>query len=422
MLLAAAVAVPIVVLGGGKGDQPTAAERTKASTGLAARAALVRHDDPKLAGQLSLAAYAVAPTDPARDALILSFAQSTAAQVDSSGTVYSDLALSADGQTLAATDNAGRLHLWRLTAGQQPTVATRGNDDDQANGVVFADDGRTLATGGASDAGRLWDVTDPSRPIRHGSLGTQATAVHRLALSSAAHLLATAGGDSSVGLWDVTDPNQPRSRFLLVGRGPVTGVALRPDGAVLAIAGVGGSVQLWNVRDPADPSQLGLVTGHTGAVNSVAFSPDGTRLATGGDDQVVQLTDVSDPARPRVPHRLTGHGSAVATVAYTGADQLLSADTTGTVAYWNLDGLAQAPAGTSPPFTRLGDLDGPIQAISTARTGAVAVTTQKGQTFVGTLDPARLRRLACATPSAAPDRDEWNHEVPGIPYTDVCAP
>ncbi|MCM3884979.1 WD40 repeat domain-containing protein, partial [Frankia sp. R82] len=424
VLLAVAVAVPVVVLGGGGGHdgEPSAAERTRVSTRLAASAAVERARNPQLAARLSLAAYAVAPTAPARDALVLSFARSTASSVEPGGTTYTDLALSPDGRALAGTDEAGRLHLWRLTDGQRSTVASQPSQSDQASGVVFAADGRTLVTGGTDNAGRLWDVTDPDRPRPLGALGSQAATVRQLALSSTAHLLATAGGDSSVGLWDITDPSRPQPRFLLTGRGPVTDVALRPDGAVLAVAGVGGSVQLWNVRDPADPSQLGSVAGHTGAVNTIAFSPDGTQLATGGDDQVVQLADVHDPAHPGVARRLTGHHNAVTTVAYTGADRLLSADTAGTVAYWDLDGTGAAGKASSPSFTRIGALDGPVRAIGTTSAGTVAATTGKGQTFVGTLDPARLRRLACATPSVAPERAEWNREAPTIPYTDVCAP
>lgn len=415
ILVAAAVAVPLVVLGGGGGSgEPSTAERAAVSTHLAAEAASRRSQDPRVAAKLSLTAYAVAPTAAARDALIAAFTRSTAVPVGGAGTAFTDLALSADGTVLACTDAAGRLHLWRIDAQGRPVIATGGSDNDHASGTVFDSSGRVLATGGATDAGRLWDVSDPARPHALGSLGMQPTTVHQLALSSQAHLLATAGVDWSVGLWDIRDPAHPVSRQLLIGRsGPVTSMALRPDGGLLAIAGVGG-VQLWDVRDPGHPQQTGSVPGRTGAVNTVAFGSDGTRLATGSDDRILQISDVSDPANPRVVRQLSGHAAPVTAVAFAGRDQLISADTGGTLAYWNL-------GAATPAFTSLGALDGPPRTMSTTGAGSVALTTGRGTILLGTLDPARLRRLACATPGAAPSRAEWNGFAPGIPYTDACA-
>ncbi len=410
VLLAAAVAIPVIVLGGD--DEPGAAnpaERAAASTRLATDAAARRAQDPQLAARLSLAAYAIAPTAAARDALIASFGQSTSVRVPAGTSAYSDLTLSPDGTTLAGTDDAGRLHLWRLDADGRPTVAAQGSAGYHASGVVFDSSGRTLATGGATDAGRLWDVSDPTRPRMLGALGAQSTPVHRLALSTKAHLLATAGVDWSVGLWDVTDPGRPTSLQLLIGRsGPVTGVALRPDGAVLAIAGVGGTVQLWNVRDPRHPAQMGSVPGHTGAVNTVAFSPDGRMLATGGDDRNLQVSDVADPNHPRVAKRLPGHAAPVTTVAFASGDQLLSADSAGSVAYSNL-------AVSAPALIPMGAVDSPVRAMSATAAGSV------GTILLGTLDPPRLRQGACAKPGAALSRAEWSRLVPGIPWYDACA-
>ncbi len=416
VLLAAAVAVPLIVLrGNSESGGPDAAERARVAARLAGEATARRAQDPRLADRLSLAAYAVAPTEAARDAVIASFAESTATRVATTGIAYSDLALSPDGATLAGTDDSGRLHLWRLGGASAPVVTTTGSADDHATGVVFDAGGRTLATGGSADAGRVWDVTAPARPRARGTLGAQATPVHRLALSSRAHLLATAGMDSSVGLWNITDPDAPVSLNLLIGRtGPVTGIALRPDGRLLAIAGVGGAVGLWDLTDPRHPVPVGSVTGHSGAVNTVAFSPDGRLLASGGDDGILQVSDVADPAHPRVPRRLTGHAQPVAAVAFTTENQLVSADLAGTVAYWNL-------ALATPTFTALGTLDAPVRALSTTADGAVAAATDQGTITLGSLDPARLRTLACASPQARPSRDEWSRFAAGVPFTDACA-
>ncbi|KDA44820.1 WD40 repeat domain-containing serine/threonine protein kinase [Frankia sp. BMG5.23] len=410
-----AATVLIIVPRGGGPSPVSAADRASISSRLAADAAAQRARQPDLAGRLSLAAYRIAPTEAARAAVLASFAQSTAARIPAGPAAFSDIALSPDGTTLAGTDDTGSLHLWKVDAAGRPTATTGGSANDHAHGVVFDRSGTRLATGGETDAGRLWDIADPARPRPLSTLDPQATPVHRLALSSSAHLLVTAGEDWSVGLWDVADPARPVSIQLLIGRaGPVTDVALRPDGAVLAIAGAGGPVQLWNVRDPRRPVQTASVPGHTGAVNTVAFSPDGRRLATGGDDRILQVSDVGDPDHPRVLRRLSGHTAPVAAVAFTTDDHLVSADGGGAVAYWDLS----AP---TPPMTPLGVLDAPARAVAGTGTETVALTTDKGSVLLGTLDPARLRRLACAKPGAALSPAEWSRLVPRLPYTDSCS-
>ncbi|WP_462188261.1 MULTISPECIES: WD40 repeat domain-containing serine/threonine protein kinase [unclassified Frankia] len=417
----AAAAVLIIVPRGGGPSPVSAADRASISSRLAADAAAQRARQPGLAGRLSLAAYRIAPTEAARAAVLASFAQSTAARIPAGPAAFSDIALSPDSTTLAGTDDTGSLHLWKVDAAGRPAATAGGSANDHAHGVVFDRSGTRLATGGETDAGRLWDISDPARPRPLSTLDPQATPVHRLALSSSAHLLVTAGEDWSVGLWDVADPGRPVSIQLLIGRaGPVTDVALRPDGAVLAIAiaGASGTVQLWNVRDPRRPVQMVSVPGHTGAVNTVAFSPDGRRLATGGDDRILQVSDVGDPDHPRVLRRLSGHTAPVAAVAFTTDDHLVSADGGGAVAYWDLS----AP---TPAMTPLGVLDAPARAVAVTgtKTGTetVALTTDKGSVLLGTLDPARLRRLACARPGAALSPAEWSRLIPRLPYTDSCS-
>ncbi|MFI0965841.1 WD40 repeat domain-containing protein [Streptomyces sp. NPDC021080] len=189
--------------------------------------------------------------------------------------------------------------------------------------VMFSPDGRLLATGssGDRDPGVLWDVSEPTRPVRTAAVRPQARsrskalssggapAVHAVGFSPDGRLLATASGDlgvvsgtyaswrrGAVMLWDVTDPAHPvgtaTGSLPLGGRGDtgqMYAVAFGPDGRLLASGCENAAVTLWDVTDPARLTVTAQLEGHRKAVWGLAFSPDGRTLAGCGADTTVRL-------------------------------------------------------------------------------------------------------------------------------------
>ncbi|MEU7409459.1 hypothetical protein AB0B40_09020 [Streptomyces sp. NPDC042638] len=308
-----------------------------------AEADRVQHTDPSLAAQLDLVAHRLRPGDEGTYSRLISIVNAPLATPLSghTGAVYLT-SFSPDGRTLATASYDRTVRLWNVSDPHRPVPLGKPltGHASWVSSAVFSPDGRTLASAGDDGTVRLWDVTDPAHPTPLGKplTGHRGT-IYLVAFSPDGRTLATAGEDSTVRLWDVTDRRRPGARVTLRGHAAaVRSVAFGPDGHTLATAGDDGTIRLWDVSDTRRPEPLTTLRGHTDLVHSVAFSPDGHTLASGSADDTIRLWDVTDPAAATaLGAPLTGHTGPIWSVAFSpDGGRLAAASADSTASLWNI--------------------------------------------------------------------------------------
>ncbi|SEL91110.1 nSTAND1 domain-containing NTPase [Rhodococcus maanshanensis] len=206
------------------------------------------------------------------------------------------MGLSFSGRYLGSFDYSDKvIRVWDFDAGNYIGQPMSGSDSYVADVAVSAD-GRLVAASDAQRTARLWDVES-------GRLIATLTQARALEFSLDGRRLATAGDELSVQLWDTETGaallrTQPAGDERLGDDDTIENLAFSPDGSIVAAGGrtvglgsvSGGSpVRLWDTGTGeliATP-----VVGDYGRIRALAFSPDGQRIATGSDDNSVRLWD-----------------------------------------------------------------------------------------------------------------------------------
>ncbi len=217
---------------------------------------------------------------------------------------------------LSASDMG--IQLWDLASGQE-RKRLRGPTDNIYS-VAISPDGQAIAAGSADKLVWLWlrDASGPTTACVRGHTGT-VSAVAFVATDS----LLSASHDGTVRQWDLQTGKT--KGHLLGGVGPI--YALAYGAKRVAVAGRDGVA----VRAPG-AANFHKLSGHEGPVLCCAISPDGKLIASGGTDGTVRLYRAEDGLAVAC---YPGHHRSVRAVAFaTSSDVVYSGSEDGTLRRW----------------------------------------------------------------------------------------
>ncbi|MEX1025576.1 MAG: WD40 repeat domain-containing protein [Planctomycetota bacterium] len=222
------------------------------------------------------------------------------------------------GQVVVSAGADGTVRVFDLEGDE--TLAVLRADGESFVSVAIAADGWTVAAGDEAGRVALWDLRSAALL---GNFEVGAGPVRDVALDATGARVATAGSDGVVGLWSRTGERLAR----WAGHdGEVNGVALAGD-RVLSGAD-DGTVRAWRVgRRDAEA----VLLGHEGWIRAVALVGD--LAASASDDGTVRVFDLTTGATSSV---LEGHTEAVLDVRFLAdGHRLLTASDDATIRLWD---------------------------------------------------------------------------------------
>ncbi|MEV7796958.1 WD40 repeat domain-containing protein [Streptomyces sp. NPDC087512] len=250
-------------------------------------------------------------------------------------------------EPLLAAQTGTELTLWNTADPRRPErlghLPVEGSRTTFA--VAFSRDGRTLASGGDKGRLRLWDVSDPAHPVLRAQRTVADAELISLAFTRDGDHLITGNGNgpgadghpARVRLWDLTDPGRPVLQDT-EQVASVMSVATHPRRDLVVANGGGGKTAWWKVvhgrqlqRVPTEESMDSW--GGFDGMPQLAFSPDGKFLAAAARDAGVRRLDATAPsaelaeARPELG--VLAAGQPVQSVAYSPDSRYLAAGEVG---------------------------------------------------------------------------------------------
>jgi WD40 repeat protein len=195
-----------------------------------------------------------------------------------------------------------------------------------ATAVAVSHDGSLIASGGADEQIRVWDVESmKERTVLKGHRG----AVLSVAFAPNQVYLVSGGQDGLVRVWDRVKGTLVRE--LKGHAGPVVAVAALPGGTRFLSAGADRTVRLW---DGSGGKELRKYEGAQQPLTCLAVTADGRRAFAGGTDRVVRGWDIeTGEVQPGLEHPVP----VTSLAAVSGGRRLLVGCGDGRLVWWELE-------------------------------------------------------------------------------------
>ncbi len=265
------------------------------------------------------------------------------------GGIARAIAVSPQGDKIAAGGGDGKLWIWRLDwdllapgiSGEIPTVAFTGRhlstsqagldheseysgfEDFTITTLAFSDDGHYMAVGDDAGVLYLWDVETATQLwVRRADRNM----LRSVAVSMEASCVLSGGVDTLLRVWDL--PTGELKAELRGHTGQIMDIAVLAGGMMAVTAGGAGTIRVWSLdRSRFENKRFR----HTSAVNTTCISSDGKFALTAGEDGRLLLWDVD---RGTVLEQRDLADRAITAAVFGQQDSYLAGDASGSIYRW----------------------------------------------------------------------------------------
>lgn len=150
-------------------------------------------------------------------------------------------------------------------------------------GMAISRDGDRIAAGVIDGTVQVWSLSAGQIVATLRGLKSPPTAV---TISPDGSRIAASTQDGSIWVWSAASGERLKSLF--GHQGAALDAEFSPDGAVLATCGADGTLRLWK-EEPADPKVVAL---DAGQLQCCAFAPDGKSIAVGASDGTARIVEL----------------------------------------------------------------------------------------------------------------------------------
>lgn len=227
-----------------------------------------------------------------------------------------------DGSWVASGGADNEIRIWQVATGRELRALT--GHSGYVRSIAVSPDGQWLASGSNDRTVKIWSVISGSLM---NSLSGHTASIESLAFSADNRWLASGSTDKTIRIWDLTTGN-------LIGTldghaGSVGALAFSSDGKFLASGSADTSIKIW---ETIGWKEVRTLKKHTARITAVAFSPDGKWFSSASTDGTISLwPNGSDRERFTLKH----NASSVLSVAFASGSSLLSAHADGGIESWD---------------------------------------------------------------------------------------